>query len=143
MKRPITTKQHAAIDYVWSLALPILPWLIGAGPVAKGVMRAASGIAAAETAVTDFEGGLKGVLPMQGHLAMDAVVGAGLIGSAMFLKDETPLVRGFLAGAGLVALAGAAMTQPIPQTTGREHARQTANTIKAYSDRWGRIAGSN
>jgi hypothetical protein len=141
MKRPITTKQHATADYIWSLAMPVLPWLLGAGPVAKTVMRTASGLGVAETAVTNFEGGVKGVLPMQGHLAMDAMMGAGLIGTAMLLKNESKLVRGFLAGAGLFAIAAAVLTEPIPRGAGRKHAKETARKVKSYAgDGWGRWA---
>lgn len=141
MKRLISTKQHAMIDYVWSLAMPLLPWLIGAGPGAKSVMRAASGIGAAETALTNFEGGVKGVLPMQGHLAMDAVLGVGLIGTAALLKNESVLVRGFLAGAGLFAIAAATLTDPIPEGAGRKHAKETARKVKEYAgSRWGQFA---
>jgi hypothetical protein len=143
MKHLITTKQHAKIDYIWSIAMPLLPWLIGAGPGAKKAMRAASGIGAAETAMTDFEGGMKGLLPMQGHLAMDAVLGVGLIGTALFLKNESPLVRGFLAGAGLFAIAAATLTEPIPHGAGKAHAKETARKMKEHSARLGRIAGSN
>jgi hypothetical protein len=142
MYHPISTKTHSMLDYVFGMALPMLPRLLGAKAPARNLMRGVAGTATAQTVMTDFEGGKFGVLPMQAHLANDALVGVALLGASVFLKDESPLVRGALAGLGLFSLGAAFLTEPIPRGKGREHAERTAEKLSHFNDRLGEMAGS-
>src|SRR5688572_29232141 len=111
--RPISTVQHAAIDYTWSATMPLLPRLLGWNPEAARLFDAVAATGAVQSVTTDYEGGLAKVMPMQAHLAMDGVIGVGLLAAAALMKDQPPAVRLAMLGAGVFALAAAAMTEPI------------------------------
>jgi hypothetical protein len=143
MYHSITTKQHSILDYVFGLMLPALPRLLGAKTPARAVLRSVAAAATGQTVMTDFEGGKFGVLPMQAHLANDALVGFVLLGAAAMLKDESPLVRGGLAGLGLFSLGASLLTEPIPRGKGREHAQRTAQRLSEYNETLGTVAGAD
>jgi hypothetical protein len=68
--------------------------------------------------LTDYERGMLKVLPMQGHLALDALSGAGLITAAILLEDEIPQNRAILAGIGAFEIAVASITSSEAYTDG-------------------------
>jgi hypothetical protein len=139
----LTTRQHAVMDYVWTAALPGIAHLMGWSRKATAVVDTAAGVAAVQTALTDFEGGVKGVIPMQCHLAGDAVLGIGLLSAAGMLRDAAPQERIGLAIAGLVAVGAAFLTNPIPRGQGRQHAQKTARQWRdRMGERVGQLAGA-
>lgn len=128
--RPLSTKQHAFIDYVWSLALPLVPRAFGWEGTPRRIFEGVAGVGAAQSAMTDYEGGGVRVLPMQAHLAMDGVIGVGLVGAGLLLRGQPTAVRMTLIGAGVFALAATALTEPIPRGKGKAHAQRTARLLK-------------
>src|SRR4051812_17450775 len=113
MERPITTKQHAFLDYVTSAMLPVLSKVLEPLPSTRTLLSGVAAMTTGQTVITDFEGGKVGLIPMQAHLTSDAVIGVGLLSAAVLLRKETPAVRVVLAGLGVFSLAAAALTDPI------------------------------
>lgn len=140
--RPLSTIQHAAIDYTWSLLMPLVPRVFGWNRQVTHICDSVAALGAVQSVMTDYEAGIVPVLPMQAHLAMDGLIGAGLIG-VVALDDEQPIgVRLTLLGAGLFALAATTMTNPIPTGHGHRTARRTATRIGLLAGQTaGAIAG--
>jgi hypothetical protein len=140
--RPLSTVQHAAIDYTWSLLMPLLPRALGWNREARHICDTVAAVGAVQSMMTDYEAGLLPVLPMQAHLAMDGLIGAGLIGVAALDEDQPVAVRLTLLGAGLFALAATTMTNPIPSGHGHKKARRTATRVGLLAgETAGAIAG--
>jgi len=106
----ISTETHGVLDYLVGGAIAALPHVINCRPATRRVLRAAGLGAAVYSALTDYERGLAKVLPMEGHLALDTLSGAGLITAAMLLHDETSQNRALLAGIGAFEIAVASVT---------------------------------
>lgn len=143
MYHPISTKTHSYLDYVTTLMLPFLPNLLGARGPGKVVMRSVAGLIGGQTLITNFEGGKIPILPMQMHLANDALVGVGLLTASLVLRNESPIVRGALAGLGLFSLGAALLTEPVPRGKGRAQARRTAKSVRRHAgETIGEMAGA-
>jgi hypothetical protein len=78
--RVVPTKVHSAIDYVTAPALAAAPELLrldGAG--ASALAPRAAGVAAAVYGpLTDYELGVRRIIPMRVHVALDALAGGAL-----------------------------------------------------------------
>ncbi len=73
----VSTKTHGVIDYATAgtlLAAPVL--LRGAGARGRLALSVAGGGVLATSLLTDYELGLRRVIPMKAHLALDAATGA-------------------------------------------------------------------
>ena len=81
--RFLPTRLHGVIDYLWGLALLSTPWLLGFADVtAAKWLAVVFGVGAIlYSAVTDYELGLKRILPMTLHLGLDGIGGAFLAAS--------------------------------------------------------------
>ena len=106
----ISSKTHGLLDYVVGAAIASLPAMLNCGRGAKAALQVAGVGAATYSLLTDYERGLVKVLPMQAHLALDVLSGAGLITTAMLLEDETPQTRALLAGIGAFEIAVASVS---------------------------------
>ena len=106
----ISTRTHGLLDYFVGPALAALPQVLDCNRTTARVLKAAGIGAAAYSMLTDYERGVVKTLPMETHLALDAISGASLIGAAMLLRDETPQNRFLLAGIGAFEIAVASMT---------------------------------
>lgn len=127
--RMLTTKQHAVIDYAWSLIMPMVPRIFGWNREATTICDTVAAVGTAQSLMTDYEAGAVPVMPMQAHLAMDGVIGAALIGVAALSDRQPAAVRATLLGAGIFALLATAMTNPIPTGHGRRTARRFATRV--------------
>ena len=107
----MSTSTHGVIDYVAGAAFIALPRLLDLGQPAGALLQAAGGGAFIYSALTNYERGVLRVIPMKGHLALDALSGGALLGAAMVLKDEAPRDRAVLAGVGLFEIVAALMTE--------------------------------
>ena len=99
----IPTRIHAAIDWVAVAGVELMGH---AGPFSGRVRRLLKGSARAHAvyaAATDYELGA-GLLPMRGHLAIDALVGAGFITAGLRMRAEPVPVRTLLVGMGVTEL---------------------------------------
>jgi hypothetical protein len=106
----ISTSTHGVLDYVVGGAIAVLPHVLNCSKQTTRILQSAGYGAAAYSLLTDYERGMLKVLPMEGHLALDALSGAGLIAASLLLQDETPQNRAILAGIGAFEIAVASVT---------------------------------
>ena len=117
----IPTKLHGVADYATSAMLMAAPSALGLqGTRGGAVLRAAGGGVLALSLVTDYELGLKRLVPMRAHLALDAAVGLALATSPWTLGTRRGDVREWIPAllVGLGDVAGAAITSPTPSDAG-------------------------
>src|SRR4051794_4693004 len=120
MKR-MSTATHGTVDYVASGLIALLPKMAGFSKRVTTILEASAGMAAAYSAMTNYERGLIKVLPMKAHLTLDALSGGMLLGAALMLQDEDAEERAALAAIGLFEIAAALTTQTHAPT---EHRKQ-------------------
>lgn len=126
-RRFIPTNFHAFEDYTTAPIVPVLPRLFGWGPAVRRLFDGTAVAVAAQSALTDYEGGIVRALPMRAHLTADVLGGAGLIAAACLLDDEPPLARWALAGVGAYAVLLSSFTRLTPsdvRPAGRTPARR-------------------
>ena len=104
MWKPISTKAHGFLDYMTAGLLATLPRALGWDDKVTHLLDAAAAGTVAYSLFTRYELGAVKALPMQAHLAIDAVQGGALIGAAAFLEDEDIDVRATLAALGVFEL---------------------------------------
>lgn len=119
--RLIPTKAHAAMDYLGGLILLIVPlfWLNDPTTPQAAIWTpvAIGALILVQSMITDFELSLANLIPVTGHLAMDALVGAILLISPwVFGFAEIVWIPHVVIG---LALIGAAL---MTETTRREPA---------------------
>ena len=109
--RRIGRRGHGYVDYGTSVLELVLAFALPATRRTKLMLASSAFNAAVLGAFTDYELGLVRLLPMRAHLALDGVFAASFLGAAATL-DESPLVRGVIAGLGASGAAAAALTNP-------------------------------
>lgn len=127
MAKPIPTRVHGILDYVSAgtmLALPrLLDW---SGPVTT-LLSVMAVVVVLYSVITRYELSVAKLLPMKGHLALDAISGLGLIAAAFLLPSN-----GNGEFVGLIALGvfelGAAMLTDDRSTAPATSAPATART---------------
>jgi hypothetical protein len=111
MMKPITTRTHGIIDYVYGGTLIALPFLMRwdrrASRLAVGAGLATIGV----SMMTNYELGLVRLLPMRAHLAMDAAETSMLMGAPRRLGSMDGGAGRVLAMLGALGAAVGAMTQ--------------------------------
>src|SRR4051812_40481698 len=120
--KQMSTATHGTVDYVASGLIAALPKMAGFSKRVTTILEASAGMAAAYSAMTNYERGMIKVLPMKAHLTLDALSGGMLLGFALMLSDEEPTERAALAGVGLFEIA-AAFTTETQSTTERSNGR--------------------
>jgi hypothetical protein len=121
--RVIPTKTHGIIDYVTAPALTAAPDLLrlDGGRPSSLTPRVLGTGAAVYSALTDYELGVRRVIPMRIHLLLDAVSGAALATAPWLFGSARRGPRHWLPhaviGTGEVAVALVTKTEP-PRTTG-------------------------
>jgi hypothetical protein len=123
--RRIPTSVHAVTDYVTAPVLVAAPEVFGMRRLSPAAIapRAAGAAAAVYSALTDYELGVRRLIPMRIHLALDAASGAAL-GAVPWI---TRSARGgkrywlphMLVGAAEVALALTTKTEADEKPLGR------------------------
>lgn len=109
--RLFSTKFHGYLDYTFAALMPVIPRALGFGPAATRV-HDVIGIATLGSAMlTDYELGAARVMPMRGHLAADAAIGAALLTAAAMLDEESDCARDVMAGLGVFSLIAAVCTK--------------------------------
>ncbi len=130
--KPISTRLHGLLDYSTAAALIALPRLLN-WPSAPTQLLTASAVASlGYSLVTDYERGAVRLLPMRGHLALDALSGLTLLAAPfLLLTDEDISVQTVLAGIGLFELTVTLLSQDRPEDEGEEemHRHPTAGEI--------------
>jgi len=118
MPRPISTKVHGTLDYVVGMALTAVPTVLqlekgSAAALAPRLQGAGAGV---YSLFTDYERGVRRVIPMRAHLALD-VMGGLALAAVPWLSGDARKGRRYwlphlLAGSGEVAIALATQRQP-------------------------------
>ena len=96
--RVIPTNVHGAIDYVTAPALVAAPDVLrlNGGRASSAAPRVAGATAALYSALTDYELGLRRVIPMRVHLLLDAVGGSALAAAPWLFRSAGRGVRHWL-----------------------------------------------
>ena len=125
-----STRVHGVLDYLTAGMLFALPRVFGwSGAVTRLLTNASIGTLV-YSVLTRYELGLIKVLPMKGHLTLDALSG-GLLCAApfTFLDEDTP-VTGALVGLGAFEIMAALITETEPS-----FGEQAGEFADAVSDR--------
>ena len=116
--RFMSTRTHGIIDYIEGPTLMAAPELfkLKGVPTAALVPRIAGGGSAAYSALTDYELGIRKVLPMKAHLGLDLAAGV-LLAASPWLFGFAKAGRQYwlphtLVGGGKVLAALTTKTQP-------------------------------
>lgn len=112
--RFVPTKTHSVLDYLSVGILVLAPRALRWGPRATRVVTSAAAGTLAYSLLTRYELGLKKLLPMPAHLALDATSGALLCASPAFLPEEDGAVAVALVGLGAFEIAAALLTKTRP-----------------------------
>jgi hypothetical protein len=109
--RPISTRTHGIIDYIFSATLLTLPfalrWPARAAQLSVGAGLATLGV----SLLTNYEYGLARLLPMKAHLGMDAAENSLLMSAPKIVGGEDRSAGRILAMMGTVGSAIGAMTK--------------------------------
>lgn len=78
--RFINSKTHGILDYLWGILIIMAPWLFdfADGSAAQIVPQVAGVLILVMSLVTNYELGVKKVVPLSTHLTMDVIMGAFL-----------------------------------------------------------------
>lgn len=107
--RFVSTKTHGILDYATVPTLLALPRIMGWSPNVTRLLTGSALGLLAYSLVTRYELGLKRLLPMPGHLALDAASGALLCAAPALLKEKETAATAALVGFGAFEI-GAALT---------------------------------
>jgi hypothetical protein len=114
----ISTQMHGMLDFATAGALCIVPRLLRLDAQVTTLLTAAGAGAIAYSLVTKYEYGLMPLLPMKGHLTLDAGSGLSLCAAPFVMGTQDPTARNILVGMGAWEIAAALMTQTQPQQVG-------------------------
>lgn len=109
--RFISTKTHGILDYGSVAALVAVPRALGWGPRVTRLVTGAAAGTLLYSLLTRYELGVKKILPMPVHLALDAASGALLCSAPAFLPDEDGSVSAALIGLGAFEIVAALTTK--------------------------------
>jgi hypothetical protein len=115
--KPISTRAHGVLDYVTGATLLLAPNLLGTQNARSAPLaRLAGAAAAAYSLCTDYELGVRRVIPMPIHLKLDAGSGALLALAPWLLGDARRGIRFWLpqAAIGAMEIGVAALSQTEP-----------------------------
>ena len=125
-----STKTHGVLDYVTAGTLFALPRMMDWSPAARSLLTNASLGTVAYSLLTRYELGLWKVLPMKGHLALDAMSGLLLAAAPFLLLDEDTSANAVFVALGLFEIGASLMTETEPSFSER-----TAQLADAVTDR--------
>ena len=135
MKRPITSRMHAMLDYPLGVVLILAPWIFGfsdVGGAAVALPIIVGAMAILQSLITDWELSIANIVPLPAHLMLDVAAGLVLAVSPFVFgfSDEgaNAWVPHVVAGVGLIA-AGL-MTQRTRETRRAGGSRTTAGAVR-------------
>lgn len=111
MFKPISTRTHGAIDYVFAASLVSLPFMLRWNARATRLSVGAGLATLATSLLTNYEYGLVGLLPMKAHLSMDAAENSMLLSAPRILGQGSGMAGRILAAAGAMGSAVGALTK--------------------------------
>jgi hypothetical protein len=110
----ISTRTHGVLDFLTAGTLVALPRVLGWG---ERVTNTLTGVAIGTlgySLLTNYEFGVLRVLPMRGHLAIDAMSGVALCAAPAMFPEEDRSTHATLVALGLFEIGAAMLTQPEP-----------------------------
>lgn len=110
----ISTRLHGAIDYGVAALLGGLSASRSLPAPVRGVLGATGAFHTSYALVTDYEAGLRPMLTMRQHLALDALGGAALCGAGLLMRRQPSGARWLLVAAGLSELAVVGLSSTAP-----------------------------
>lgn len=113
--RILPTRIHGIVDYLWGVALLVMPLVLGF-PLGRAATWIALGFGAGAilySLLTRYELGLIPLIPMPVHLGLDAVAGLVLAASPLLVTLGGTAGRIFV-GFGLFAVVASFMTRTEP-----------------------------
>ena len=97
MRKPISPTLHGVLDYATGATLMALPGVLGIGGTRAGrAFRVAGAGHAAYSLVTNYPLGVRRLLPLRAHLALDAVGAAGLAAAPFVLGKPAKGAKGWV-----------------------------------------------
>jgi hypothetical protein len=124
MRRPISTKTHAFLDYLTITNFLLLPRVMGFSRTVTNGMTAVALVKLAYTLLTRHEGGAYKVLPMKAHLAMDVAGGAMLCALPFASDDADETEIGVCCALGAFDIVAAPLTETEMRPTSRASIRR-------------------
>jgi hypothetical protein len=114
MTKPISTRVHGAIDYLWAAASAALARrLDGAGATSR-LLDTAGAAATASSMVTKYEWGAVPLMPMRGHLAADLALCSVMVASPLFLPPAERRYAAIPVILGAMGIVVSLLTDPRP-----------------------------
>ncbi|WP_204259563.1 DUF4336 domain-containing protein [Lichenicola cladoniae] len=110
----IPTRMHGAIDYGVACLLGGLATSRALPAPIRGVLATAATFHSTYATLTNYEAGLRPVLSMRQHLALDALGGAAVAGAGLLMHRQPWQARALLIAAGLSELAVVAASSATP-----------------------------
>ena len=112
MRKPISRKQHAFVDFLSAAVELALPRVLDAQPGARRLLTFSGVNAALLGLLTRHELGLFKLVPMRAHLALDGAFAAAFLAAPLFLDDEDASVRAAIGALGVTGALAALLTDP-------------------------------
>lgn len=111
MNRPISTRAHAMIDYVWASVAAALPQMMNGASSTARLVRHAATAAGLNATLTNYEAGTLRLMPMKGHRAVEALMCAALMLSPLFLPRSERRFAAVPVALGVAGLLTSALTE--------------------------------
>ena len=124
MRKPISTKTHAFLDYLTITKFLLLPRVMGFSKTVTNGMTAVALVKLGYTLLTRHEGGVAKVLPMKAHLAMDVAGGAMLCALPFADENADETEVGVCCALGAFDILAAPLTESEMSPTSQASIRQ-------------------
>ena len=124
MRKPISTRTHAFLDYLTITKFLLLPRVMGFSKTVTNGMTAVALVKLGYTLLTRHEGGVAKVLPMKAHLAMDVAGGAMMCALPFADEDADETEIGVCCALGAFDILAAPLTETQMSPTSRASIRQ-------------------
>lgn len=124
-----TTRTHGVLDYLSVGTLLALPRVFGWDQSVRSLLTNAALGTLGASLLTRYELGLFKVIPMRGHLTLDAMTGALLAAAPFTFLDEDTPVTAALVGFGLFEILAAFTTETEPS-----YGEQASEFVDEISD---------
>jgi hypothetical protein len=138
MRKPISTKTHAFLDYLTIAKFLLLPRVMGFSETVTKGMTCIALTKLAYTLLTRHEGGVYKVLPMKAHLAMDVAGGAMMAALPLASDDADETEVGVCCALGGFDIVAAALSETEMSPASRASTRQQVAPMAADQYRMSR-----
>src|SRR5688500_1665351 len=111
MQKLISTRTHGVLDYLTGGLALVLPRLLPCNDSTKNIVTLMALGKLGYSMLTRHELGLYKLIPMQTHLAVDAIAGAGMCAIPFMTDEDDPATIACCVGMGLLDIAAAPLTK--------------------------------